>query len=130
MLEFLSGLNNIQVLLIIIFVLFVFSIKKVLSVALNSLWIAAAAVLAPIILNRIFSLPMAIDTDSLIFYMMLGLGAYMIYLLGKAVYILLGMAEKFGKDVTAPVRKSMEKRHEKLGKKVDEYMPKKKKKEE
>ena len=127
MLEFLtnffSGLGtNTTILLLILFILLVFALKKVFSVLLNIVWITAAAVLIPIVLKKILGFPIAIDTDSLIFYIILGLGSYMIYLLGKTVYTLLGLAEKAGKDLTAPVRKGMEKRQKKLKKKMDEYV--------
>ncbi|HLD48875.1 MAG TPA: hypothetical protein VJB11_00770 [archaeon] len=127
MLETITGMfsgigSNMTILLLILFILFVFSIKKVFSVFLNVVWIVAAAVLVPLVLSKVLGLPIAIDTDSLIFYITLGLGAYLIFLLGKAVYTILGMAEKAGKDLTAPIKRGMEKRQKKLKKKMDEYV--------
>ena len=88
----------------IIFILFVLSVKKLKKIVFNSLLIAFAAVLFPILMNAVFGLPLSIDGTSIIFYMTVGLGAYFLYLFSKAVYVTLGIAEK----VASPITRRME----------------------
>ena len=84
----------------IIFILFVLSVKKLKKIVFNSLLIAFAAVLFPILMNAVFGLPLSIDGTSIIFYMTVGLGAYFLYLFSKSVYVTLGIAEKVASPIT------------------------------
>src|SRR3989344_4652172 len=80
--EFLSSLDTMTAfLLLVIFILFVFSMKKVFSV----------------VMNRFFGFDIPIDSDSLISFVLLGIGVYFVYLVAKSLYKVLGMAERAGK---------------------------------
>jgi len=81
-------------LLIIIFVLFVFSIKKVLGIIKNALIIVAASVLFPIFANKFLGFAIPIDGQTIFSFVILGLVVYFIYIVGSSVYKLLSLAEK------------------------------------
>ncbi len=115
--DFLSSLNTTTLfLLIIIFILFVLSMKKVFSMIINAVWISVAAILFPIIMNRFFGFDIPIDRDSLISFILLGLAIYFIYLIGKSIY---GMIKVTG-GAAKKVMPKMEKR-EKKERKEDKY---------
>lgn len=76
----------------IVFVLFVLAIKRVVAVLVNCLWIGAASVLFPVVANKVFGWP-AVDANSILFFMALGLGAYFIYLFAASVHRILSVAE-------------------------------------
>ncbi|HIG96963.1 MAG TPA: hypothetical protein HA230_01300 [Candidatus Aenigmarchaeota archaeon] len=101
--EFLSNLNTTTAfLLLIIFILFVVSMKKAFSIILNAVWIVIAAILFPVVMNRFFGFDIPIDRDSMISFILLGLTVYFVYLVGKSIYKVLGMAEKAAKKVPLP----------------------------
>lgn len=90
-------------LILIIFILFVLSMKKVFRIAMNALWIVVAAVLFPLFANRVLGLPVPADTGSIILLAMAGLGLYFVYLIAKSVHSILGLAEKVGKKYVPKV---------------------------
>jgi hypothetical protein len=95
-----SGLNSTNGLLIlIIFILFVLSMKKVFRIVMNAVWIVVAAVLFPIFASRVLGLPVPSDIDSILFLVTASLGLYFIYLIAKSIYSLLGFAEKVGRKM-------------------------------
>ncbi len=105
----------------IIFILFVLSIKKLKKIVFNSLLIAVAAVLFPIIMNAVFGFPLSIDGASIIFYMTVGLGAYFLYLFSKAVYVALSVTEKAASPITRMLKgTSAKKREAKIDKIIKE----------
>lgn len=105
----------------IIFILFVLSIKKLKKIVFNSLLIAVAAVLFPIIMNAVFGFPLSIDGTSIIFYMTVGLGAYFLYLFSKAVYVALSVTEKAASPITRMLKgTSAKKREAKIDKIIKE----------
>lgn len=107
--EFLSNLDTTTTfLLLIIFILFVLAMKKILGIIKNAIIIAVAAVLFPIVMNRFFGYDIPMDPDSIISFMLLGLGIYFAYLVGKSVYKMLSLAEKAAKRVK-PEKKPKEK---------------------
>lgn len=122
--EFLSNLDTTTMfLLLIIFILFVVSMKKAFSIILNAVWIVIAAILFPVVMNRFFGFDIPIDRDSMFSFILLGLGIYFVYLVGKSIYKILGMAEKAAKKVPVP-------HIEKKAKEKDEEEPDKKDKSE
>lgn len=111
--EFLSSLDTTTAfLLLVIFILFVFSMKKVFSVLMNLVVIAAVSLLFPVVMNRFFGFDIPIDSDSLISFVMLGVGVYFVYLVAKSVYKVLGMTERAGKKYL-PNKKEKPKKEEK-----------------
>src|SRR3990167_7763436 len=106
--EFLSSLDTMTAfLLLVIFILFVFSMKKVFSVLMNLVVIGAVSLLFPVVMNRFFGFDIPIDSDSLISFVLLGIGVYFVYLVAKSLYKVLGMAERAGKKYM-PERKKRE----------------------
>ncbi|MFA4820258.1 MAG: hypothetical protein WC613_04865 [Candidatus Aenigmatarchaeota archaeon] len=101
--EFLSNLDTTTAfLLLIIFILFVVSMKKVFSILLNAVWIVIAAIVFPVVMNRFFGFDIPIDRDSMFSFILLGLSVYFVYLVGKSIYRVLGIAEKAAKKVPVP----------------------------
>ncbi|HLD38843.1 MAG TPA: hypothetical protein VJB05_00855 [archaeon] len=101
--EFLSNLDTTTLfLLLIIFILFVVSMKKAFSIILNAVWIVIAAILFPVVMNRFLGFDIPIDRDSMFSFILLGLSVYFVYLIGKSIYKVLGMAEKAAKKVPVP----------------------------
>lgn len=110
--EFLSNMNTTTAfLLLIIFILFVVSMKKAFSIILNAVWITIAAIVFPVVMNRFFGFDIPIDRDSIFSFILLGLSIYFVFLIGKSIYKVLGMAEKAAKKVPLPhvERKAKEK---------------------
>jgi len=104
-------------LLVIIFVLFIFSFKKVLGLAKNALIIVAASVIFPIVANALLGLAIPMDTETIISFIFLGLFIYFLYFAASVVYKGLSAAEKkIGPRLP-------EIRHEKGGKK-EKNLPK------
>lgn len=126
--EFLSNLDTTTMfLLLIIFILFVVSMKKAFSIILNAVWIVIAAILFPVVMNRFLGFDIPIDRDSMFSFILLGLSVYFVYLIGKSIYKVLGMAEKAAKKV--PVPHGEKKVKEKEEKKEPDKRDKKKEKE-
>jgi len=83
-LEFLAGVGTEKlVLLIIVFFVFVILVRKVVGTLKNMLWIAVAAVLFPLVANRFLGLAVPVDVDSIIFFIVVGEAAYLIYVAAK-----------------------------------------------
>jgi len=110
-------------LIIIIFILFVLAFKKVMKIVMNAIWIVVAAVLFPIIASRVFNMPIPSDADTIMTFVVIGLGAYFVYLIGSSVYTILKYGERIGKKVV-PDFKS--KKSDKPGKYVKLKEPKEK----
>src|SRR3989338_10755295 len=91
--EFLSSLDTTTAFLL----LFIFSMKKVFSVLMNLVVIGAVSLLFPVVMNRFFGFDIPIDSDSLISFVLLGIGVYFVYLVAKSLYKVLGIAERAGK---------------------------------
>ncbi|MBI2578772.1 MAG: hypothetical protein HYW26_03615 [Candidatus Aenigmarchaeota archaeon] len=84
----------------VVFILFVLAIKRVTNILMNCVWITVAAVLLPLIANKIFGFPVPADADSLLFYIALGVGGYFVFILASSVYRILDIAERESKPVT------------------------------
>ncbi|MBS3051279.1 MAG: hypothetical protein J4400_03960 [Candidatus Aenigmarchaeota archaeon] len=112
MFEFLSSLDTTTAfLLLVIFILFVFSMKKVFSVIMNLVVIGAVSLIFPVVMNRFFGFDIPIDSDSLLSFVLLGVSVYFIYLVGKSLYKVLGIAERATKKYM-PDRKEKAKKEE------------------
>jgi len=117
MLEFINSIGTFNLMLIIfVFIIFLVLMRKVIKTVINIVWISAASALFPLVLNFLgFSVPLKLDT--ILFFLILGLGLYFIYILGKIIYTMLGIVEKSARVVTYPFRgkdKDLEKRVEKV----------------
>lgn len=108
MLDFLFSPNNVYILLAM-FILIALALKQVISVVKNVFYITAVAVIAPIALNKLLSVPISIDTNSLLFFIGIGLTIYLIFLISKSIYNVLGSAEKSVKNRKAKAEKAIKK---------------------
>jgi hypothetical protein len=117
MLEFIQGIGTFNLLIIVlIFIVFLVMVKKVIKTAINMVLIAVGSIMFPVMLHLLgFSVPFNLDT--ILFFLMLGLGLYFLYLLGKIIYSMLSVVEKSAKVVTYPFRdkdKGLEKKVKKI----------------
>lgn len=93
---------------IIIFVVFLVLMKKVIKVLFNILWIVLASAAFPVVLNVFFAFQLPLNLETVLFFIMIGIGLYFVYMVGKIIYSLLSLAEKSAK-VVIPSRKKEEK---------------------
>ncbi len=101
--EFLAGLDNTHMfLIIIIFVLFVMSMKKAFSIVVNTVWVAGISLVFPIVMNRFFGFDIPVDVDSLLSFMTLGVGLYFVWVVASTTYKILNLAGKFMGKVPKP----------------------------
>jgi hypothetical protein len=124
----LENVNIFYVLLLALFILLVLSMKKVMGIAKNSLWVAVASIIFPIVMSRVFGIDIPTDADSLLTFMFLGLVTYGLYILAKSIYTVLGMAEKSSKKFTEPLRERMLKKSAEKQKKLETKTQKEKEK--
>lgn len=103
----LDNINILYIMLLAIFILAILSLKKVVGILKNAMWIAVASVLFPIIMNKLFDFPIGTDADTLLTFMFLGLLTYGLFILGKSIYTALGSLEKSSKKITEPMRNAM-----------------------
>ncbi|MBI5332893.1 MAG: hypothetical protein HZB65_04925 [Candidatus Aenigmarchaeota archaeon] len=82
-----AGTNT--VFLAMIFVMFVFFVKKAMGLVTNLLIIGVASALFPVILNYL-GFSMALSFETILFFIVLGLAAFFIFTIGKYVIGLLG----------------------------------------
>lgn len=129
--NFLAAADNtiLGIFIIVIFVLFVVLIKKAFSIIVNGLIVVVASVLFPIVANRFLGLTVPTDLNSLISFVSLGIGLYLIYLLARGIYGALGIAEKALGAVTFPFRIRSRRKKEKMQKKMEEIVKQKEKEE-
>ncbi|MCX6815464.1 MAG: hypothetical protein NT120_01250 [Candidatus Aenigmarchaeota archaeon] len=102
-LDFLS-LNPYTVLILIVFILFVLSLKKVIEIVKNAIIIAAAAVLFPIFANRFLGLPIPMDGETIVSFVVAGIGCYFIYLVVKSAYVLMKKGGSVAKKVMPDIK--------------------------
>ena len=96
--EFLSHLDmTTAFLLIIVFILFMLSFKKVLGLIKNAIIIIIASVLFPIVGSKFLGLPIPTDGETIFSFIFLGLLLYFLYILGSAVYKGLSYLERGSK---------------------------------
>lgn len=112
---------------IVIFVLFLVITRKIVRVVMSLLWIAIASSIFPFVM-RFLGLDFSTDLNSILFYVALGIGLYFVYMLGRIVYVLLGLAEKSSKFITYPIKSSRKRKEEKTKKKMEKFVEEKKKK--
>ncbi len=112
--DFLSQLSTTTgFLLVIIFILFIFSFKKVLGILKNALIIIAASVIFPLVAGKYLGLPLTPDADTVISFAFLGLFTYFIYLLANSIYKGLKLFEKSAKKLPVPKTKGEKTANEK-----------------
>ena len=115
--------------ILIIFVVFILLMRKVMKTIMNMLWIGLASAAFPFIMNIVFKMSIPTNLNTIIFFVTLGLGMYFIYILGKIIYTMLGVAEKGAKAVAYPITYRSKKKKEEMEKKMGEFIEEKEKQE-
>ena len=101
--EFLTTLDSTNfMLLAIIFILFVVSAKKSMGIVINIVWAAGVSLLFPVVMNKFLGFAIPTDINTLMSFMILGVGAYFLYLVASSIYKALGIAEKAFARVPKP----------------------------
>jgi Cu/Ag efflux pump CusA len=113
----------------IILALFLIALRKAIRVLFSLLWISALSALFPFAM-QFLGFNVSTDLNSIIFFVTLGVGLYVIYIIGKVVYAFLGLAEKAGKAATYPLRNAKKQKDEKKIKKMEEMLKRDKEREE
>jgi len=109
----------------VVFILFVLALKRVTKILLNCVWITVAAVIFPIIANKVFGYSVPIDADSIIFFITVGIGAYFVFLFASSVYKILTVAQRETEPVTTFLGNSFGSLKERMRRKEPEKLKKK-----
>ena len=126
MLEFIQGIGTLNLIIIIsIFIIFLVLMKKVIKTVINMVILSVASALFPVALSFL-GFPILLSLDTILFFLVLGLGLYFIYILGKIIYTMLGVVEKSAKVATYPFRS----KNKGLDKKVEKILEEREKKKE
>ncbi|MBI2075901.1 MAG: hypothetical protein HYT72_01475 [Candidatus Aenigmarchaeota archaeon] len=111
---------------VIIFVLFLVITRKIVRVIMSLLWIAIASAIFPFAM-RFLGLDFSTDLNSVLFYVALGIGLYFVYMLGRIVYVILGLAGKSSKFITYPIKSARKRKEERTKKKMEKLVKEKSK---
>lgn len=101
-----GALGQEPLLLVVIFILFVFALRKLLEVVKTALFVVAASVLFPVVLNFL-GFSVGTDSATLVYFITLGLGLYALWLFGTFIYHALSAAEKSAQSTLSPLRKAL-----------------------
>jgi len=125
MLEFIQNLGITNMIMVLcIFVIFLVLTKKIIKTIINMVWISAVSVIFPFML-KFLGFPVPLNLETILFFLILGLGLYFIYILGRIIYIILGVVEKSANVLTYPFRDKNKELEKKVGKIIDEKEKKK-----
>ena len=99
-----SAAGQNMILLAILFIVFIYVMKKLFSLFFESILIVAMAVLFPFILVRFFSVPLALETETYLFFIAVGLGLLVLHKLVKIGVFLGKVLSLIVRIITAPFR--------------------------
>ena len=95
--------------------------------SVNIIWIGFASAIFPVVMNLVFNFRIPLNINTILFFVVFGIGLYFFYILGKIIYTALGLAEKSAKVIAYPItarsqrkKEEMEEKMEKLVKKEEE----------
>lgn len=94
--------------ILILFIIFVFVVKRLIKVIISAVWIGIVSALFPVFLRYVLGMhtPLtALSLDTFLFWITLGLGIYSVFLLGKIIYSVLGVFGKMLSPLGAKARK-------------------------
>lgn len=115
--------------IMVIFIVFLVFMKKLVKTVINFVWIGLASAAFPFVMNFVFGIKLPISIESILSFIILGLGLYFIYILGKIIYTALGLAEKTAKLIAYPITARRQKKKEEREKKIDKLLEKEEKEE-
>jgi len=99
--------------------------RKIVKTIFNLIWISVASAVFPFVM-RFLGFDFSTDFNSVMFFVMFGVGLYAVYMLARIVYALLGIAEKSLKFATYPIRSARKHKEERMKKKVEKLVKEKK----
>ena len=114
------------VILAIILAAFLVITRKIVKTIFNLIWISVASAVFPFVM-RLLGFDFSTDVNSIMFFVVFGLGLYAVYMLGRIIYIFLGVAEKSLKFATYPIRSIRKHKTDKMKKKVEKFVREKEK---
>ncbi|MBI2173257.1 MAG: hypothetical protein HYT73_03560, partial [Candidatus Aenigmarchaeota archaeon] len=94
-LEFIAslGIPNVVV-MVAALVVFIYWFKSMISLIKGAFFVGIASAVFPIAANKLFGIPIPLNIETLVSYVLLGLGLYFIYMFGRTVYRVLSIAGK------------------------------------
>jgi len=86
------------------FILFIFLVKRIFSILVHAAVVAIASAAFPFIVNylglaKMLGIQLTPNLDSALLFVTLGLAVYVVFLVGKIVYSMLGFLDKKEKKV-------------------------------
>ena len=95
--------------LLLLFIIFIFFVRRIIRVAINGVWIAFVSALFPLFLRFGLGMDVALTYGTFVFYITLGLGLFCVYLLAKIIYRTRGALEKGASSVAKPEKETKKK---------------------
>ena len=127
MLEFLADMGQYQLIIVlVIFIVFIFIMKRVVKTIINMIWITLISAAFPIAMNSLFGFDIPINLNTILFFIAFGLGVYGVYILAKIIYSVLGIFERSAKVVTYPMTAHSKSKKEKMEKDMEKFLKEKK----
>jgi len=115
------GTAQLSIILVILvaFIVFLVLMKKILKTIINAVWIGLVSAIFPVVMNLVFGFAIPLKIDTILFFVIFGLGLYFIYIIGKLIYFGLGLAEKSAKTVAYPITSRSKGKRDERDKKLD-----------
>ncbi len=99
------GIPNVVV-MVAALVVFIYWFKSMISLVKGAFFTGIASAIFPIVANKLFGVAIPLNIDTLVSYVLLGLGLYFIYMFGRTVYKVLSIAGKSVSFLSRPLRGS------------------------
>ena len=106
-LEFIAslGIPNVVVMVAALAV-FIYWFKSMMSLIKGAFFVGIASAVFPIAANKLFGIPIPLNIETLVSFVLLGVGLYFIYMFGRTVYRVLSIAGKSVSFFSRPLRGS------------------------
>ena len=106
-LEFIAslGIPNVVVMVAALAV-FIYWFKSMMSLIKGAFFVGIASAVFPIAANKLFGIPIPLNIETLVSFVLLGVGLYFIYMFGRTVYRVLSIAGKSVSFLSRPLRGS------------------------
>jgi len=112
------------IVLAVILAAFLVITRKIVKTIFNMIWISVASAIFPFIM-RFLGFDFSTDFNSVLFFVVFGIGLYAVYMLARIVYVLLGVVEKIGRGATYPLRSARKSKENKMKKKMEKFIKEK-----
>jgi hypothetical protein len=108
-----------------LFIVFVYTATKAIKTVIRGVYVAVASAIFPVFLNMI-GMEIPLNLGVIISFVIMGMGLYFVYVLGKGVFHVLSLGEKIVSPFGMRFRQRRE--EDKIRKYVEDYREEKKKK--